>query len=158
MVYTYVKNDNGEFICPHCKFTSKAQNTMHYHLAKHEGKLPHPCKHCDMRFPQKGVLDIHMKLQHPAALEKKEMFACPCDGCGYQDIRKGNRLIHFLRVHLKDLTEKLKTKTTDEGCVVGCTGCNKSFKSNTMFYYHAHTCVKLEDSHRHYSEWTSIKA
>ena len=157
MVFIYTKNCNGEFTCNHCEFTAKNQSTMHYHLAGHDGVLPHACKHCSKRFPQKGVLDIHMKLQHPETLETKETFKCPCKGCTYEDVRKGNRLIHFIRIHLKETVEKLKTKCKEEGMVLTCESCKKSFKNTTGFYYHAHQCVKPTANHQWYSEWITLK-
>ena len=153
-----MKNASGQFLCTHCNYTTKNQSTMHYHLAGHEGALPHKCKHCESAFPQKGVLDLHIKLKHPETLQKKETFKCPCNECSYEDVRKGNRLIHFLRVHFKDLTEKLKVplKDKEEG-ICACNNCNKTFKSNTLFYYHAHKCVAPTENHPHFSQWLEVK-
>ncbi len=158
MVLKYIKNANGDFTCPHCEFTATHQSTMHYHLKKHDGALPHACKHCDMRFLQKSLLDLHVKSRHTETLEKKDMFKCPCSGCGYEDIRKGNRLIHFVRIHLKKLVDGLKTKSTTEGCVASCTECNQSFKSLTQFYYHAASCVKPAQDHPMFNDWMTVRA
>ena len=157
MTFKYVKNTEGHFVCHHCQFTAKNQSTMHYHLAGHDNVLPHKCKHCEQRFPQKSVLDIHLKLKHAETLDTKETFKCPCNGCEYEDIRKGNRLIHFIRVHLKDVVGKLKAKTSVEDCVCACSACDKSFKSSTMFFYHAHACVNPPSTHTHYNEWMSMQ-
>lgn len=164
MTFKYIKNAEGQFVCNHCQFTAKNQSTMHYHLAGHDNVLPHKCKHCDQRFPQKSVLDIHLKLKHAETLEKKETFKCPCNGCNYEDIRKGNRLIHFIRVHLKEVVGKLKvtakasTENPNEDYVCSCSSCDKSFKSNTMFFYHAHTCVNLSSTHKHYDDWVAMQS
>ena len=158
MVNEYIKNAEGQFICPHCDYTARIRSTMFYHLKKHEGALPYPCKHCDARFLQNALLDMHVKSRHADKLENRETFKCPCSGCEYEDIRKGNRLIHFLRIHLKDFTNSLKGKSLEEETVVSCNECNRSFKSMTLFYYHASKCVKLEKSHEHYGTWNSIKA
>lgn len=158
MVYEYKKNKNGDFICGHCDFTAKNQSTMHYHLKKHEGSLPHPCKHCDARFVQKGLLDMHIKSRHPETLEKKETFKCPCSNCDYEDIRKGNRLIHFLRVHMKDLTLALKVKPSDSIYVASCKTCTKSFKSMTQFYYHAAGCVAPPNDSALYEQFKTVMA
>jgi hypothetical protein len=155
MVYQYQKNTAGDYLCTHCDFTAKNQSTMHYHLKKHEGCLPHPCKHCDARFVQKGLLDMHIKSRHPETLEKKEMFKCPCNNCDYEDLRKGNRLIHFVRIHMKDLSDALKTKS--EGNATACKYCNKTFKSMTQFYYHAASCIKPDSNHSMYSMYERIK-
>jgi hypothetical protein len=154
----YNTTESGEYICHHCQFTAKNQSTMHYHLKKHEGPLPHPCKHCSARFMQKSLLELHIRSRHSETLEKKDTFKCPCEGCHYEDIRKGNRLIHFVRVHMKDLSDTLKTKTDQEGCVTECKCCNKGFKNLTQFYYHASDCIEPTEKHTEYSNWKAIKA
>jgi hypothetical protein len=154
----YIKNAEGQFICPHCDYTARIQSTMHYHLKKHEGALPHACKHCDSKFLQKNLLELHIRSRHKETIKSQETFKCPCNDCDYEDMRKGNRLIHFVRVHLKDLTEALKNKTDAEGCITSCSCCNKSFKSMTQFYYHAAGCVKPTQNHDYYSSWEQIHA
>ncbi len=158
MVLVYTKNADGEFTCPHCEYTARIQSTMHYHLKKHEGTLPHVCKHCDMRFLQKSYLDMHVKSRHADTLEKKDTFKCPCNNCGYEDIRKSNRRIHFVRVHLKPLVDAIKTKTSVEGCVASCSECNQSFKSMTQFYYHSAGCIKPTEQHPLYNDWMTVRA
>ena len=158
MVLEYQKDDDGTYICQHCQFTARHQSTMHYHLKKHEGALPHACKVCDARFLQKSLLDMHTKSRHPETLESKETFKCPCKGCEYEDIRKGNRLIHFTRVHLRELTESLKCKSTDETCITGCKTCQKNFKSLTQFYYHVSKCVRPTPEHPQYASWSELVA
>jgi hypothetical protein len=156
MVLAYHKNESGEFLCQHCQYTAHNQSTMHYHLKKHEGALPHSCKHCDARFLQKSLLDMHIKSRHSETLEHKETFKCPCNGCAYEDLRKGNRLIHFVRVHLKDLTDSLKCKPTDESCIASCKVCSQNFKSLTQFYYHASKCVSPTTEHTLHKEWNQL--
>jgi hypothetical protein len=158
MVLEYFKNASGEFLCQHCQFTARNQSTMHYHLKKHEGALPHPCKHCDARFLQKSLLDMHIKSRHSETLEEKLTFKCPCEGCVYEDIRKGNRLIHFVRVHLKDLTDSLKCNPTDDSHAASCKACQQTFKSLTQFYYHASKCVAPSKAHPMYTVWNQLKA
>ncbi len=160
MVFTYTKNENNEYVCQHCDFTAKNQSTMHYHLKKHDGSL-HPCKYCNAKFLQKSLLDMHIRARHSETIQKKEkteVFSCPCKDCCYEDIRKGNRLIHFVRVHLKGLVESMKKKTDTENSVIGCKECNSEFKSMTQFYYHASKCVKPSTDHKHYEEWKTIIA
>ena len=159
MSLQYTKNSDGTFLCPHCPYTARIQSTMHYHLKKHEGALPHACKHCNQKFLQKGLLDLHVSARHQETIQiKQDKFKCPCKTCEYEDIRKGNRLIHFLRIHLKDITDGLKTKTTEPNCVTDCSQCKKSFKSITQFYYHASSCVNPSETHPLYSEWISLKS
>lgn len=153
----YNKNDQDEYVCSHCEFVSKNQSTMHYHLKKHDGPLPHPCKHCDARFLQKSLLDLHIRARHSETLEKKDMFKCPCNNCDYQDIRKGNRNIHFIRIHLRDVLDKLNDTPTEPNCTIACKECRQNFKSMTQFFYHALGCVKVDSGHEYYDQWMSIK-
>lgn len=154
----YQKNEQGQFICTHCDYTARIQSTMHYHLKKHEGALPHACKHCNQKFLQKGLLDLHISARHKETLtEKQETFQCCFKGCEYNDIRKGNRLIHYIRVHLKKFTDSLREKSQEEKCVSKCKSCQTSFKSMTQFYYHASNCINLSEDHALYNEWIEIR-
>ena len=150
----YTKNEEGQFVCPHCDYTARIQSTMHYHMKKHEGALPHACKQCDSRFLQKSLLELHIRSWHT---EKKDTFKCPCENCNYEDIRKGNLVIHFVRIHLKDLTTKLQMKTEDTDYVTSCSCCQKNFKSMTQFYYHSTGCVNPTENHPFYDKWISLK-
>jgi hypothetical protein len=153
----YIKNNDGSFVCPHCDFTAKHQSTMHYHLKNHEGALPHPCKHCKARFLQRSLLDLHIRSRHPESLEKKETFKCPCEGCKYEDIRKGNRLIHFLRVHFTKYVEMLKEVSKQNDKEITCKKCKNSFKSNTQFIYHSNKCIEPDVTHNDYKAWLTIR-
>lgn len=97
-----------------------------------------------------------MKAAHKDILEKQntpvETLECPCKGCDYKDMRKGNLRIHFARIHLKELTESLK------GPDLSCKACSKSFKSATAFYYHAWGCVKPVQTHAHFNAWEVLRA
>jgi hypothetical protein len=156
MVLEYFKNEAKEFVCQHCQFTAQNQSTMHYHLLKHQGALPHPCKICDARFLQKSLLDMHIKTRHSETLDKKTTFKCPHESCTFECIQKGNVITHFTRMHLKDLTESLKCKPNEDECVVGCKSCQQSFKSLTRFYYHASKCVNPPSSHPLYGLWNQL--
>ena len=151
MVFIYTKNTAGHFTCRDCVFTTPNQSTMHYHLRNHDGTLTHECKHCDMKFLQKSILDLHIKSRHETT---KNTFSCPC--CDYTDLRKGNCVIHFARIHLKALTDKMKKKSAVEGQVVECTECSKGFKNMTGFYYHLGSCVKLDKNHESFEAWTKM--
>ena len=152
MVYVYKKNSDNDFICPDCPFTTHNQSTMHYHRRNHTGNLTYECTECSMKFLQKGVLDLHIKSKHTTN-DKKE-FNCPC--CSYSDLRKGNCLIHFARIHLKELTDKMKLKPKDATSVAECSECSKNFKNTTSFYYHLGSCIKLPTDHAHYQAWAKI--
>jgi hypothetical protein len=156
----YQKNRNGEFICSHCDYTARHQSTMHYHLAKHEGSLPHVCKYCSQRFLQKGILDLHYTLHHsekmkPAEKEAKE-FRCPVENCAYKNAQKGNCRIHFLRMHMKAESGALREKSNQDGFEAHCKGCTTHFKSNTQFYYPTHTCVVPSKTSALHALWEKL--
>ena len=153
MVFIYKKNNNNEFTCPDCDFITHNQSTMHYHLRNHDGTLTHKCSECDMKFLQKSVLELHIKSKHSNEATKKE-FSCPC--CDYSDLRKGNCVIHFARIHLKELTDKMKRKSTEPNMVAECSECSKNFKNTTSYYYHLGSCIKLEKTHESYEAWSKI--
>jgi len=157
VVSKYQKNAEGHYTCSHCTYTARIQSTMHYHMKKHEGALPHACTHCNQKFLQKSLLDLHISARHQETLATPQTkFQCPCTNCSYEDIRKGNRLIHFLRVHMKELTDALKEPSKESGYVVQCKGCTNSFKSVTQFYYHASACVHPSKDHPLYSQWNEL--
>ena len=154
MVFVYNKNSDGTYLCNDCEFTTHNQSTMHYHMKKHVGSLEHECKECEMKFSQKSQLNLHIKSRH-STTPKKE-YTCPC--CPYKDHRKGNCVIHFTRIHLKDITDKLKLKPTEANTVAHCSQCSKSFKSMTLYYYHVSSCIRLTDEHPLKNEWTELLA
>ena len=139
-------------MCTDCDFTTHNQSTMHYHMRNHTGSLTHECSECTMKFLQKSILELHMKSKHNKNTKKE--FTCPC--CDYSDLRKGNCLIHFARIHLKTLTDTMKSKSEMDGMVVECSECSKNFKNMTGFYYHLGSCIKLPPNHEHYAAWTKI--
>jgi hypothetical protein len=157
VVSKYQKNSLGQYICSHCTYTARIQSTMHYHMKKHEGALPHACNHCTQKFLQKSLLDLHISARHQETLTTPQTkFKCPCTTCQYEDIRKGNRMIHFLRVHMKELTDALKEPSKESDCAVQCKECHKPFKSATQFYYHASACVQPSKDHPLYKEWKEV--
>ncbi len=107
-----------------------------------------------MRFSQKALLDSHIAARHSTGEVNK--FKCPCEGCKYEDMRKGNVVIHFVRIHLKDLVSQLMTTSQEEGCVAHCSVCNTSFKNKTGFFYHASNCVKVGANHTMFGAWNQI--
>lgn len=132
MVLEYSRNENGDFVCEFCgKIVPKEkQNTMHYHLKKHTGDLPHECDKCDKKFAQKQSLDLHIMMSHTG----DRNFECPIKGCGFKACTWANRRIHFLRKHCKEEIEKIQDGHR-------CRICQKEFNSSTAFYYHAGSCV-----------------
>lgn len=129
----YQRNANGDFVCPHCgKVVPKEkQNTMHYHLKKHSGDLPHECGTCGKKFAQKQSLELHIKWNHKPT---DEILECPVAGCNFTSTSWSNRRIHFLRKHCKDHIEEIQDGHT-------CKACHKTFNSSTAFFYHAADCI-----------------
>lgn len=159
MTFKYIKNEQGQFVCPHCPFTSGPQSTMHYHIKKnHDGDLKHVCKFCKNKFVQKSLLDLHMKSQHKEELDKRvKQFCCPFPNCDVKDLRKGNVISHFCRVHLKDLLEKaLLISKTKEEPAIQCTHCKKGFASKPSFNYHIASCLKPTQTHPCYDSFQKL--
>jgi len=154
MVFIYTTNSDDNYVCNDCDFTTHNQSTMHYHMKKHIGGLEHECTECDMKFSQKSQLKLHINSRHSNKMAKK--YNCPC--CAYTDLRKGNCVIHFTRIHLKDITDKMKLKPTEPNTVTCCSQCSKSFKSMTLYYYHVSSCIRLTDEHPLKNEWTELLA
>jgi hypothetical protein len=161
MPLKYIKNEDGDFVCPDCGVTKKNQNTMHYHMKKHEEQLTHVCKACKKGFLQKQTLDLHMRSKHPelikdaATSEKK--FKCPFDNCDFAALTKGNCVIHCLRVHFQDEINNMMTKD-NETKMIYCNECDKEFSSSCAFYYHCKDCMsfdKNDEKHKKFEEITA---
>ncbi len=143
MVYEYVRNEQGFFVCPHCKITKKRQNTMHYHLKKHEGKLPFQCSTCKKEFQFQQSLDLHRLSKHcQNSKEKIPKFKCPSPNCPFESLTEGNLRIHFLRIHCTEDVQRILQHSNDKFC---CTACKKSFQSSTAFHYHAASCISIQE-------------
>ncbi len=131
MVFEYKKNDDGHYVCGVCNVIKKNQNTMHYHLKRHEGTMSYECDKCDMKFYQKYTLDTHTKLVH----EKKEpSIKCPFDTCNETFHKKEYCRIHIARNHLKKELEKWIVK--NETNTYTCGECHKECKSYPSILYH----------------------
>ena len=143
MVFSYQKNADGHFVCGICGKTAARQNTMHYHLKTHEGKLPYECSICKKGFLHASTLDLHKKAQHEKEMDR--MFKCPVLNCSFEGtLTKSNLLIHYVRKHCKG--EALKCMERAEDGQIRCTTCNKETKSLTAFHYHVSSCIQLDDA------------
>jgi hypothetical protein len=143
MVYTYTKNAAGEFVCHICGDTKKNQNTMHYHLKKHEGKLPFECTVCHKEFLHSSVLALHVAARH----SKDPAGTLTCPLCPFKTLTKANRILHFIRHHCTEEINKFTSACTNPNT---CPGCSKECNSSTAFLYHAATagCFKLAPSEK----------
>jgi len=134
MVFQYTKNDQGHYVCGVCGDIKEKQNTMHYHLQKHEGKMPHSCTHCQKRFYQKYALDDHIKLRHSTSPSKSSI-KCTFDGCISTFHKKEHCRIHIARNHLKTNVDQL-IKKNKESKIHTCDNCKKEFNSYPAILYH----------------------
>jgi len=142
MPYTYKKNADGLYVCPHCNVTKERQNTMHYHLKTHEGRLPYECNFCGKQFLQAYTLEIHKKSQHER--EENCLLRCPVGTCGFKGtVTKSNLLIHFVRKHCHEPVNSILSMNGD---MYHCRCCSKEMKSSTAFYYHALSCITIQDT------------
>ena len=143
MTSKYIKNENGQFVCPNCEVIKKNQNTMFYHMKKHEGKLPYECDICQKDFLQKSSLELHKLSKHTKTKKECKTFKCMFENCEFESFTKANRRIHCLRKHFKEEIDRIMDENNS------CTKCNKSFQSSTAFYYHASTCIEIIDTSKH---------
>ena len=131
MPYTYQKNAEGGFVCPQCQVVKQNQNTMHYHMKKHEAHLPFECPTCKKEFLHAQTLALHVAARHSKEAAKLK---CPC--CPHTTLTKANRIIHFMRKHC---AAELKDVGTT------CPQCHKEHSSNTAFLYHMAGCIQLTE-------------
>lgn len=145
MPYEYIKNAQGEYVCPRCGATERNQNTMHYHLKRHEGRLPHVCPHCRKEFVQRGSLLVHLQARHATRTAQKG-FQCPC--CDQSCASKDARAVHFLRKHCRDAVAAATVAAAVEGSTdcYTCQACGKLNNSSKAFLSHLATgCLTLAD-------------
>ena len=141
MVFTYARDEDGLYICPHCGDKKRLPSTMNMHRRKCEGDLGHECSSCDYKCLSRGRLELHIAAKHPQAGGKKiALLKCPIDGCTFQTLAAGNRLIHFVRKHC---SAEVAHILDEDGMT--CKACDKEFQSNTAFQYHAAHCITLRD-------------
>lgn len=150
--FTYKKNVEGLYVCPHCPATYERQNSMHYHLKKHAGMYPHKCKHCPKEFLQKQTLDLHMEAKHLEKLQPVKLNSCPCTDCSYESRTKANLIIHYMRIHCAGECKFGLTKDK----LTRCNTCNEICKSQTAYYYHAAQCTPPSPSQPHYKGYLAV--
>jgi KRAB domain-containing zinc finger protein len=134
MVFKYQKNDDGHYVCGICSEVKEKQNTMHYHLQKHEGKMPHACSHCEKRFYQKYALDDHIKLRHSTKPVEANI-KCPFDNCTEKFHKKEHARVHIARNHLRDYLNPWILKKKDSK-IHTCGNCQTDFNSYPAILYH----------------------
>lgn len=148
----YIRNADGNFVCPTCNIVKKNQSTMHYHMKKHTNKTPFECRFCKKGFLQRTAMDLHIRSRHSdmptpsdkSSAESTRCFTCPFDGCDITSLTKGNLRTHCMRTHFQEESDHLCIEE-DGVNEVQCIECEKSFKSKTAFYYHCHGCISLDD-------------
>ena len=160
MPLKYVKDEEGNFVCPHpgCGFTKKNQSTLHYHMKKHEEQLDYTCKTCKKQFLQKQTLDLHIRSKHPELNDIDEKkYKCPFDNCDFKALTKGNCVIHCLRVHFQDEINDMMIKD-EETKMIYCNECQKEFSSSTAFYYHCKSCMSFDKNNEKVRKFEEITA
>jgi hypothetical protein len=161
MPLKYIKDEDVNFVCPDCGIKKKNQNTMHYHMKKHEDELSHICKICKKGFLQKQNLDLHIRSKHPETLKdntsSEKKFKCPFDDCDFTALTKGNCVIHCLRVHFQDEINNMMNKD-NETKTIYCNECDKEFSSSCAFYYHCKACMNFNKNDDKYKKFEEITA
>jgi DNA-directed RNA polymerase subunit RPC12/RpoP len=162
MTFKYIKNEDGEFVCPHpgCGFTKRNQSTLHYHMKKHAEQLEYVCKTCKKQFLQKQTLDLHIRSKHPDLIkddEEDKKFKCPFNDCEFSALTKGNCIIHCLRVHFQDEINEMMLKD-NETKTIYCNECNKAFSSSSAFMYHCKNCITFDKNSYKYKAFQEIVA
>lgn len=157
MTIKYTKNADGHYVCPDCGVVKKNQNTMHYHMKKHQQELDHVCAVCHKGFLQKQTLDLHMRSKHPEVEEEEKKFSCPMDGCEFKAITKGNCIIHCLRVHFREEIEEMMEANPSTKTFT-CGDCGKDFYSSCAFYYHCKDCMLFDKDDEKHQKFKAILA
>ena len=146
----YIRNDEGNYVCPNCPKITQHQNTMYYHIKKeHTKDLPFECKLCVAlpRFLQKSSYLHHLATLHPEMPDDDTgcknpyagvTYACP--SCDHISHTKSNTRIHYARNHAKDW---IPTYTKDP-----CGSCGKECASSSSYLYHAIDCFPVPEDHK----------
>lgn len=138
MVYTYNKNSDGHYTCNQCNKICINQNTMHYHMKKHEDTLPFECTICNKQFLHASTLNFHKRIHNHE--EQDREYKCPAKDCSFKGaLTKANLLIHYVRKHCDDSINKHLNKK--DNSIYNCTLCDKDMKSLTAFHYHSIKCI-----------------
>jgi hypothetical protein len=137
MPYVYQKNAAGHYVCPTCGATKQNQNTMHYHLKRHEATLPFACGHCGKEFLLRTTLELHVRARH--SREEAARIPCPATGCSFATPSAPNLLKHYVRHHCVEAAARLRDESG------GCRACGKVCKSPGAFVYHAATSGCLQE-------------
>jgi len=163
MPMKYIKNDEGNFVCPDCGAVKRNQSTMFYHMKKHEEELKYTCKACKKGFFQKQTLDLHMRSKHPELLKNTEVdaskkFKCPYDNCEFTSLTKGNTVIHCLRFHFQEEINNIMLRD-NESKTINCVECQKEFYSSCAFFYHCKSgCLNLQENNEKHQKLQEIIA
>ena len=160
MPYKYNKNDAGLFVCSQCNKTTIHRSTMFYHYQKHENNREFQCQYCDFTALTQQILDLHRDSRHRDQIQETELrpiIRCPMEGCGFQDIRKGNVITHFMRTHLsQEVSAILNKQKTENGYVFKCKTCDDSKNNLGSFLYHSVGCITLQTTDQRYNMLASI--
>ena len=140
MVFEYKTNEQGHYVCDICGSVKTRQNTMHYHLQRHEGTKNYSCtyanKGCTKKFYQKYALDEHVKMSH-SSVPVEPTIKCSFPDCTSAFHKKDAYRIHIARTHLKDRIKDWIVKNDDSTVAAySCDVCKVEYKSYPAILYH----------------------
>lgn len=170
--FTYIRNQDGHFVCPECGIVKIRQNSMHYHMKKHQNDRNHICTWCNKGFLQKQTLDLHVRSRHPehatrttaptdsdttsSSDDGEKPYHCPFDQCEFKALTKGNCVIHCLRVHFQEEMKTMMTLAATDKTIT-CNHCHRVFRSTSSFYYHCKGChVPIERNNEKYRRLQTV--
>jgi hypothetical protein len=147
----YTRNNEGNYVCPHCNKICTKQNTMYYHIKKqHSQDLPFQCDRCEAhpKFLQRSSYLHHLATIHSDDLQLKETETAlvgttnpyanssfTCAVCEHTTHTKSNIQIHVARTHCKDW---IPAFVKDDPCE----GCQRTFRSSSAYLYHSLGCFQ----------------
>ena len=142
MVFEYKTNEQGHYVCGTCGAVKVKQNTMHYHLQRHEETPPYPCtkEGCTKKFYQNYALTNHVRLEH-STVPLQPAIKCPWPDCAKGFHKKEQCRVHIARAHLKSQLDPL-ILTKEGSSLHTCATCKKEYKSYPAILYHVMDHVK----------------
>lgn len=135
---TYTRDADGQFVCDRCDKRTPHQNTMHYHMRRHNEDFCATCTTCGKGFLQRASLEAHVQATGhgagAAGAAGPVDFACTHAECGHRTRTKANLLVHIARAHCSEWLPAYK-----EGGA--CRGCGRGHASAAAYLYHAAKCL-----------------
>ena len=112
-----------EVECKVCKLKFPSRVPLTAHMRTHKGE-PHPCLECGKEYPDRFILNAHIRQAHTPNDQKP--FQCPYPGCGNGYIDRTTLLIHLNNIHFKKYLYC---------CQYGCSDASYKDQSNLRQHY-----------------------